>query len=45
MSEFVESLKRLYEARRLDVNKIRELKANGRINQKEYEYIVMGGGQ
>ena len=39
-SEFVESLRRLYEAKKIDANKVREFRLANRITKQEYEYIV-----
>lgn len=43
MSEFVESLKRLYAERKIDANKVRDLLSFGRITQTEYSYILGKG--
>lgn len=40
MSAFVKSLKRLYKAGRLDLNKIKEYVNEGKITVKEYDWIV-----
>lgn len=40
MSKFVESLKRLYSASRVNVVKLDELKTNGKITQEEYNHIL-----
>lgn len=40
MSTFVESLKRLYAAGRITVERLDELPANGKISQEEYDYIT-----
>lgn len=43
ISEFAESVKRLYDAKKIDINKIRDLLAFGRINDVEYNYILGKG--
>lgn len=40
MSQFVESLHRLYRDKKIDKKKIGELLLNKKINQSEYNYIV-----
>ena len=45
MSEFVESLRRLYEANKVDANKLRDLRAGGRLTKEEYQYIVKKEGR
>lgn len=40
MSQFIESLCRLYKANRIDNKKLDELLANKKINQQEYDYII-----
>jgi hypothetical protein len=40
MSTFVESLKRLYNTQRIDLARLDELLASGKINQTEYDYII-----
>ena len=40
MSQFIESLTRLYQINKIDENKIKELLATNKINQQEYDYIV-----
>ena len=40
MSQFVESLARLYLANKVDDNKLNELLSSNKINEQEYEYIV-----
>lgn len=40
MSTFVESLKRLYAAERITVQKLDDLLAAEKINQEEYNYII-----
>ncbi len=42
MSEFAESLKRLYAQRLIDSNKLRDLLNMGRITQEEYRLIIRG---
>ena len=39
---FVESLARLYQANKINENKIKELLATKKINQQEYNYIISG---
>ena len=39
-SAFVESLKRLYAAKKIDDGKLRAFIISGRITQQEYNYIV-----
>lgn len=41
-SDFVESLKRLYAARKLTEKKLGEFLASGRITQEEFFYIIKG---
>ena len=41
MSTFVESLKRLYIAGRITVEKLDGLLTDGKITQEEYDYITM----
>ena len=43
ITEFAESVKRLYKDRKIDVNKIRDLLAFGKITQEEYNYILGKG--
>jgi phospholipid N-methyltransferase len=40
MSQFVESLTRLYQNNRIDETKLKELLTTNKINQQEYNYIV-----
>lgn len=40
MSQFVESLTRLYQINKIDENKLKELLTNKKINQQEYDYII-----
>ena len=40
MSQFVESLCRLYKAEKIDMKKLGELLASNKITQQEYEYII-----
>ena len=40
MSQFIESLYRLYRMEKINKEKLDELLSNGKINQQEYEYIV-----
>ena len=40
MSQFVESLCRLYKAEKIDMKKLGELLASNKIAQQEYEYII-----
>lgn len=40
MSPFIETLKRLYWAGKIDIAKIDALKNDGKITQEEYDYIV-----
>lgn len=39
MSSFVESLKRLFKAEKVSIEKLNELLSTGKINQSEYDYI------
>lgn len=39
MTQFVESLARLYKANKIDKNKLKELLNAKKINQREYDYI------
>lgn len=39
MTQFVESLARLYKANKIDKNKLKELLNTKKINQQEYDYI------
>ena len=40
MSQFVESLCRLYKADKINIAKVKELLSSNKITQKEYEYII-----
>lgn len=40
MTQFVESLCRLYRANKIDMKKLGELLASNKITKQEYEYIV-----
>lgn len=40
MSQFIESLCRLYKAEKIDMKKLGELLASNKINTQEYEYII-----
>lgn len=40
MSQFIESLARLYKADKIDEKKIKELLGSKKINQQEYDYII-----
>lgn len=40
MRTFVESLRRLYKAGRITVEKLQEFLAAGKINEEEYAYII-----
>ena len=40
MSQFVESLARLYQANKINEEKIKDLLTNKKINQQEYDYII-----
>ena len=40
MTQFVESLCRLYRANKINIKKLDELLASNKITQQEYEYIV-----
>jgi hypothetical protein len=40
MSQFVESLARLYAMNKIDEKKIKELLMTKKINQQEYDYIT-----
>lgn len=40
MSQFVESLCRLYKVDKIDVKKLGELLTNNKINKQEYDYII-----
>ena len=40
MSQFIESLCRLYVAHKIDDKKLNELLASKKINKQEYDYII-----
>jgi hypothetical protein len=40
MSQFVESLCRLYKAEKINITKLEELLSSNKITQKEFEYII-----
>ena len=40
MSQFIESLYRLYKADKIDIQKVNQLFADKKISQQEYEYII-----
>ena len=40
MSQFVESLRRLYMIGKIDMKKVSELFTSKKINQQEYDYII-----
>jgi len=39
-SKFVESIRRLYQAGKITIDKVKELLANGKITPEEYDYIT-----
>jgi len=39
-SKFVESIRRLYRAGKISLDKVKELLADGKITTEEYDYIV-----
>lgn len=43
MSQFVESLKRLYVRDKISIEKLEKLKVENKITEKEFEYITKGG--
>lgn len=43
MSQFVESLKRLYIRDKISKDKLEQLKIENKITEKEFIYIVKGG--
>lgn len=43
MSQFVESLKRLYLRDKISQDKLEKLKIENKITEKEFEYIMKGG--
>ena len=40
MSQFIQSLRRLYENQKIDDKKLKELLDTKKINQQEYTYII-----
>ena len=40
MNNFVESLRRLYNAEKVNKDKLDELLSSNKINEQEYEYII-----
>ena len=40
MSDFVESLRRLYKAGRVTLAKLQQMMAQGKITEEEYNYII-----
>lgn len=40
MSQFAESLCRLYKAEKISMNKLEELLSSNKITKEEYEYII-----
>ncbi len=40
MSQFVESLRRLYNAKKVNKDKLDELLSSNKITQQEYDYII-----
>ena len=42
MSQFVESLSRLFKENKIDEQKLKELLDSKKINQQEYDYIISG---
>lgn len=42
MSQFVESLARLFKENKIDEQKLKELLGSKKINQQEYDYIISG---
>ena len=40
MSQFVESLCRLYKAEKINIHKLEELLSSNKITKKEFEYII-----
>ena len=40
MTQFVESLRRLYESGKIDDTKLNELLGSKKINTQEYDYII-----
>jgi hypothetical protein len=45
MSQFVESLCRLYKAGNVDIKKLGELLAFNKITKQEYEYIIASNNE
>lgn len=43
MRQFVESLARLYNANKINENKLKELLNANKISQQEYNYIIAAG--
>ena len=44
MNPFVESLKRLYQANKITINKLNEFLENNKITKGDYDYITVNGG-
>lgn len=42
MSQFVESLARLFKENKIDEQKLKGLLSSKKINQQEYDYIISG---
>ena len=45
MSQFIESLCRLYKANKIDITKLNQLLADEKINQQEYDYIISANNE
>lgn len=45
MTQFVESLCRLYRANKIDIKKLDELLALNKITQQEYDYIISANNE
>ena len=45
MSQFIESLYRLYKANKYDITKLNQLLADKKINQQEYDYIISANNE
>ena len=45
MTILVESLKRLYNDKKIDFNKIKNLLEEGKLTQEQYEYITRKDGE
>lgn len=45
MTQFVESLCRLYRANKIDMKKLSELLALNKITQQEYDYIISANNE